>query len=43
MFPQDGLGAGAFTALFKNTHEGEKKILDIDTLSAIWINMYGND
>lgn len=43
MFPQDGLGSGAFTALFKNTHEGEKKILDIGSLSAIWINMYGDD
>ncbi|MER3495033.1 MAG: Fmu (Sun) domain-containing protein [Mastigocladus sp. ERB_26_2] len=43
MFPQDGLGAGAFTALFKNTHEGDKQVLDINTLSTIWINMYGNE
>jgi 16S rRNA C967 or C1407 C5-methylase (RsmB/RsmF family) len=43
MFPQDGLGSGAFTALFKNTHEGDKQVVDIDTLSTIWINMYGNE
>jgi 16S rRNA C967 or C1407 C5-methylase (RsmB/RsmF family) len=32
IWPQDGLGAGAFTALFKNTEEGEKYQLDSDIL-----------
>ncbi|MBD2061693.1 RsmB/NOP family class I SAM-dependent RNA methyltransferase [Funiculus sociatus GB2-A5] len=35
MLPQDGLGAGAFTALFKNTEEGEAKQIDLDVLSII--------
>ncbi|WP_071189018.1 RsmB/NOP family class I SAM-dependent RNA methyltransferase [Trichormus sp. NMC-1] len=33
MFPQDGLGAGAFTVLFKNMTEGEGKKIDIETIS----------
>ncbi|WP_315791315.1 RsmB/NOP family class I SAM-dependent RNA methyltransferase [Fischerella sp. JS2] len=43
MFPQNGLGAGAFTALFKNTDKSDKQVLDITNLSTIWINMYGNE
>lgn len=39
MFPQDGLGAGAFTVLFKNTDEGEVKEVDLDVLSGVWVNM----
>ncbi len=35
MFPQDRLGAGGFTVLFKNTQEGEKKEVDLDSLSAV--------
>ncbi|MDZ8052643.1 MAG: RsmB/NOP family class I SAM-dependent RNA methyltransferase [Aulosira sp. ZfuVER01] len=30
LFPQDRLGAGAFTVLFKNTEEGEPKQIDED-------------
>ncbi|MBD2293036.1 RsmB/NOP family class I SAM-dependent RNA methyltransferase [Anabaena sphaerica FACHB-251] len=32
MFPQDGLGAGAFTVLFKNTAEGEMKEVNLDAI-----------
>ncbi|XWK88494.1 MAG: RsmB/NOP family class I SAM-dependent RNA methyltransferase [Phormidium sp.] len=32
IFPQDKLGAGAFTALFKNTEQGTKNQLDSDIL-----------
>ncbi len=39
MFPQDRLGAGAFTVLFKNTEEGESKEVDIDTLTGVWTNI----
>lgn len=38
MFPQDRLGAGAFTVLFKNTQEGERKEIDVEVLSTIWMN-----
>jgi 16S rRNA C967 or C1407 C5-methylase (RsmB/RsmF family) len=38
MFPQDRLGAGAFTALFKNTDDGVIKEFDSSLLSAVWIN-----
>jgi 16S rRNA C967 or C1407 C5-methylase (RsmB/RsmF family) len=38
MFPQNRLGAGAFTVLFKNTQEGEIKEIDVEVLSAIWMN-----
>lgn len=38
MFPQNRLGAGAFTVLFKNTQEGERKEIDVEVLSAIWMN-----
>jgi 16S rRNA C967 or C1407 C5-methylase (RsmB/RsmF family) len=38
MFPQDGLGAGAFTVLFKNTAEGEKKKINPKTLSGVWVS-----
>ncbi|MBK1987259.1 RsmB/NOP family class I SAM-dependent RNA methyltransferase [Sphaerospermopsis aphanizomenoides BCCUSP55] len=31
MFPQNGLGAGAFTVLFKNMAEGESKEVDFDS------------
>ncbi len=37
MFPQDGLGAGAFTVLFKNTNEGEKQKINTDNLSEVWM------
>jgi 16S rRNA C967 or C1407 C5-methylase (RsmB/RsmF family) len=37
MFPQDRLGAGAFTALFKNTHEGESKEINLDAISSLYI------
>ncbi|RUS99422.1 RsmB/NOP family class I SAM-dependent RNA methyltransferase [Trichormus variabilis] len=41
MFPQYGLGAGAFTVLFKNTTEGEGKKIDIETISPMckYLNM----
>ncbi|QDL10156.1 RsmB/NOP family class I SAM-dependent RNA methyltransferase [Brasilonema octagenarum UFV-E1] len=39
MFPQDRLGAGAFTVLFKNTDEGEKNKVDMEALSAVWMNI----
>jgi 16S rRNA C967 or C1407 C5-methylase (RsmB/RsmF family) len=38
LFPQDRLGAGAFTVLFKNTAEGEEKEVDLDLLFGIWVN-----
>jgi 16S rRNA C967 or C1407 C5-methylase (RsmB/RsmF family) len=38
MFPQDSLGAGAFTALFKNTDEGERNKIDLDEISGVWVN-----
>jgi 16S rRNA C967 or C1407 C5-methylase (RsmB/RsmF family) len=38
MFPQDRLGAGAFTVLFKNTEKGERKQLDLGILSTVWMN-----
>nr|WP_248277870.1 RsmB/NOP family class I SAM-dependent RNA methyltransferase [Brasilonema sp. UFV-L1] len=38
MFPQDRLGAGAFTVLFKNIEAGERKEVDIETLSTVWMN-----
>jgi 16S rRNA C967 or C1407 C5-methylase (RsmB/RsmF family) len=37
MFPQDGLGAGAFTVLFKNTAEGESNKVDLDAISSMYI------
>jgi 16S rRNA C967 or C1407 C5-methylase (RsmB/RsmF family) len=37
IFPQDRLGAGAFTVLFKNTHEGESKEINLDTISSLYI------
>jgi 16S rRNA C967 or C1407 C5-methylase (RsmB/RsmF family) len=39
IFPQDGLGAGAFTVLFKNTNEGDKQKIDTDNLSEVWMNI----
>lgn len=38
LFPQDRLGAGAFTVLFQNTDEGESKEIDLDVLSGVWKN-----
>ena len=32
MFPQDGLGAGAFTVLFKNMNEGDMKENNLDAI-----------
>jgi 16S rRNA C967 or C1407 C5-methylase (RsmB/RsmF family) len=43
MFPQDKLGAGAFTVLFQNTQEGERKETDVEVLSAIWMNTNRED
>ncbi|MDJ0735240.1 MAG: RsmB/NOP family class I SAM-dependent RNA methyltransferase [Nostocaceae cyanobacterium] len=43
MFPQFGLGAGAFTALFQNIEVGERNEIDIDDVSAIWMNMNRRD
>ncbi|WP_445626721.1 RsmB/NOP family class I SAM-dependent RNA methyltransferase [Nostoc sp. DSM 114167] len=39
MFPQDRLGAGAFTVLFQNTNEDkfELKQVDINTISSVYI------
>jgi 16S rRNA C967 or C1407 C5-methylase (RsmB/RsmF family) len=38
LFPQDRLGAGAFTVLFQNTEEGGAKEIDLDVLSGVWGN-----
>ncbi|GBE92567.1 RsmB/NOP family class I SAM-dependent RNA methyltransferase [Nostoc cycadae] len=38
MFPQHRLGAGAFAVLFQNTAEGESQELDLNVLSAVWMN-----
>ncbi len=38
IFPQDKLGAGAFTVLFQNTEEGERKKIDLDVFSGVWKN-----
>lgn len=37
MWPQDGLGAGAFTVLFKNNEEGAANQFDLDVLSALGV------
>ncbi|MEH2367006.1 RsmB/NOP family class I SAM-dependent RNA methyltransferase [Nostoc sp.] len=39
IFPQDRLGAGAFTVLFKNTNadEDEPKKIDLNTISSLYI------
>jgi hypothetical protein len=39
MFPQDRLGAGAFTVLFKNTNENEdeQKEVDLNAISSLYI------
>ncbi|MBG1267373.1 RsmB/NOP family class I SAM-dependent RNA methyltransferase [Nostoc sp. WHI] len=37
MFPQDRLGAGAFTVLFKNTNEDDHKEVDLNTISSLYI------
>ena len=37
MFPQDRLGAGAFTILFKNTNEDERKEVDLNIISSLYI------
>lgn len=38
MWPQDHLGAGAFTALFKNTQEGVANQLDLADLKAVYLS-----
>ncbi|WP_017653772.1 RsmB/NOP family class I SAM-dependent RNA methyltransferase [Fortiea contorta] len=38
LFPQDKLGAGAFTVLFQNTAIGEAKPIDLDTLHPLIIH-----
>jgi hypothetical protein len=37
MFPQNGLGAGAFTVLFKNTSESTGNQLDVNMLESLYI------
>ncbi|WP_392533930.1 RsmB/NOP family class I SAM-dependent RNA methyltransferase [Nostoc sp. C117] len=37
MFPQDRLGAGAFTALFKNTNEDESNEVNLQPISSMYI------
>ncbi|MFN6537465.1 MAG: RsmB/NOP family class I SAM-dependent RNA methyltransferase [Nostoc sp. EkiNYC01] len=37
MFPQDRLGAGAFTVLFQNTNEGESQEVNFDAISSLYI------
>jgi 16S rRNA C967 or C1407 C5-methylase (RsmB/RsmF family) len=37
LFPQDRLGAGAFTALFQNTDEGQSKEIEQDTIQQLGI------
>jgi 16S rRNA C967 or C1407 C5-methylase (RsmB/RsmF family) len=37
MFPQNGLGAGAFTVLFKNTSESTGNQLDVSILESLYI------
>lgn len=37
MWPQDGLGAGAFTALFQNNEEGVANQLDTEVLTALGV------
>jgi 16S rRNA C967 or C1407 C5-methylase (RsmB/RsmF family) len=39
MFPQDNLGAGAFTTLFKNTEEGKIEKINLDVLTGVWTNI----
>ncbi|MBI1242046.1 RsmB/NOP family class I SAM-dependent RNA methyltransferase [Umezakia ovalisporum] len=38
IFPQDELGAGAFTVLFQNTQEGKGQDVDVNALSGLWMN-----
>ena len=38
LFPQDRLGAGAFTVLFQNTEVDQVQEVDLDALSAVWMN-----
>lgn len=40
MFPHHGLGAGAFTALFQNTDDGEVREMNLDNLSGVWMNNF---
>ncbi|MDJ0677494.1 MAG: RsmB/NOP family class I SAM-dependent RNA methyltransferase [Calothrix sp. MO_167.B42] len=40
MFPHHGLGAGAFTALFQNTDDGETREMNLDNLSGVWMNNF---
>ncbi|WP_427161399.1 RsmB/NOP family class I SAM-dependent RNA methyltransferase [Aliinostoc sp. HNIBRCY26] len=37
LFPQDRLGAGAFTVLFQNTDAGESQVLNMDVLNDLGI------
>ncbi|AKG22620.1 RsmB/NOP family class I SAM-dependent RNA methyltransferase [Calothrix sp. 336/3] len=39
IFPQTNLGAGAFTALFKNTQSSESTNISTDTFSPVWMNL----
>jgi len=39
LFPQDRLGAGAFTVLFQNTQPGQAQEVDVNTLPGVWMNV----
>lgn len=43
IFPQDRLGAGAFTVLFQNTEMGKAQEVDLDALSGVWMNKNHTD
>ncbi|MEA5583699.1 RsmB/NOP family class I SAM-dependent RNA methyltransferase [Nodularia harveyana UHCC-0300] len=43
IFPQDRLGAGAFTVLFQNTAVGKAQEVDLDALSKVWMNTNRRD
>ncbi|MEA5512841.1 RsmB/NOP family class I SAM-dependent RNA methyltransferase [Nodularia sp. UHCC 0506] len=43
LFPQDRLGAGAFTVLFQNTEVGKVQEVDVDALSGVWMNTNRRD
>ncbi len=38
LFPQDRLGAGAFTVLLQNTEVGKAQEINLDDLSGVWMN-----
>lgn len=38
LFPEDGFGAGGFTALFQNTQEGDNRLIYINEIKCVWKN-----